>query len=167
MRPLTEQFSYNTVEGFVINTGATWSKQLDKSGFNHRNISFAPNLRYGFSNKHFNGHLTGIYNFGKKYINSLMLSGGSRIFQFNNASPIGPRTNSISTLIGERNQIKIYEAIYLRGSYTKGIGDGFTWTGAFQYQDRKPLENTNDFNQSGARSGTAVASSDRYTNEHR
>jgi hypothetical protein len=74
-----------------------------------------------------------------------MLSGGSRIFQFNNASPIGPRTNSISTLIGEKNRIKIYEALYVRGSYTKGIGKGFTWSAAFQYQDRKPLENTTDF----------------------
>lgn len=144
VKPLTELFSFNTVEGFVINGGATWTKQLDRSGFNQKNISISPNLRYGFSNKRFNAHITGIYNFGKKF-NSLMLSGGSRVFQFNNASPIGPRRNTISTLIGERNQIKIYEANYLRGSYTKGIGKGFTWTAAFQFQDRKPLENTTDF----------------------
>jgi hypothetical protein len=145
IRPLTEQFSFNTVEGLVINTGASWVKQFDKSGFSQRFISLAPNLRYGFSNRHFNAHLTGIYSFGKKYQQSLMLSGGSRVFQFNNASPIGPRSNSISTLIGERNLLKLYEALYVRGSYSRGIGKGFTWTAAFQYQDRKPLENTTNY----------------------
>jgi Family of unknown function (DUF5686)/CarboxypepD_reg-like domain len=124
IRPLTEQFSYNTVEGLVINTGATWTKRLDTTGMGNRSITLEPNLRYGFSNSHFNAHLGIIYNFGTKYKTSFKLSGGKRVFQFNNASPIGPRINSISTLIGEKNQIKIYEALYLRGSYTRGIGSG-------------------------------------------
>jgi hypothetical protein len=145
IRPLTEQFSFNTVEGFVINTGAAWTKQLDPSGFNQRYISLSPNLRYGFSNKHFNAHLTANYTFGKRYQQAAMLSGGRRVFQFNNASPIGPRTNSINTLLQERNLLKLYEAVYLRGSYSRGLGKGFTWTAAFQYQDRKPLENTTTF----------------------
>lgn len=145
VRPLTEQFSFNTVEGLVINTGATWTKRIGNKVINPKTFTLEPNLRYGFSNYHFNAHLTGRYNFGTKYYSSLMLSGGKRVFQFNNESPIGPRTNSISTLIGEKNQLKLYEAWYLRGSYTRGIGYGFTWTVAFQYQDRMPLENTTSF----------------------
>jgi hypothetical protein len=32
--------------------------------------------------------------FGKKYVSSINISGGKRVFQFNNASPIGARSNS-------------------------------------------------------------------------
>jgi Family of unknown function (DUF5686)/CarboxypepD_reg-like domain len=141
VRPLTEQFSFNPAEGLVINTGATWTKRLDSSLRGGKSISIAPNLRYGFTNKHFNAHLTVTYKYGKHNSSSISLSGGKRIFQFNNNSPIGPRGNTLSCLLGENNRMKIYEAWYFRGSYNKGIGHGFSWTTAFQYQDRMPLEN--------------------------
>jgi hypothetical protein len=41
--------------------------------------------------------------------------------------------------------MKIYEAWYLRASYVQGIGEGFTWSAGFEFQNRKPLENTTDF----------------------
>ncbi len=145
IRPLTEQVSFNIVEGLVINTGATWTKRLDTVRSSKKSITLEPNLRYGFLNDHFNAHLKAIYTFGSGYASSLMLSGGKRVFQFNNNSPIGMRGNTLSSLLGENNRLKIYEAWYLRGSFTKGIGHGFTWIAAFQYQDRMPLENRTDF----------------------
>ncbi|MBK5270154.1 MAG: hypothetical protein JJE22_03985, partial [Bacteroidia bacterium] len=145
IRPLTEQFSFNIAEGLVINTGATWTKRLDSSEISKRTITFEPNLRYGFLNKHFNAHLKVAYTFGTKYASSVSLSGGKRVFQFNNNSPIGARGNTLSSLLGENNRLKIYEAWYLRGSFVKGIGHGFTWTTAFQYQDRMPLDNKTDY----------------------
>ncbi len=145
IRPLTEQFSFNPAEGLVINTGAIWTKRLDTTLFGARSISIAPNLRYGFTNHHFNAHLTAIYRYGKSNLSSIMLSGGKRVFQFNNNSPIGPRGNTLSCLLGENNRMKTYEAWYFRGSYNKGIGHGFSWTAAFQYQDRMPLDNRTDY----------------------
>jgi hypothetical protein len=144
-RPLTEQFSFNPAEGFVINTGAIWTKKLDSSLLGARSISLAPNLRFGFTNHHLNGHLTVTYRYGKRNSSAIAVSGGKRIFQFNNYSPIGPRGNTLSCLLGENNRMKIYEAWYFRGSYNKGIGHGFSWTAAFQYQDRMPLENKTDY----------------------
>lgn len=145
-RPLSEQFSFNCVEGLVINTGAIWTNRFDSSANGkRRSISLAPNLRYGFSNKHFNAHLTFTYRWGRNNPSVITLSGGKRIFQFNNNSPIGPRGNTISSLLGEKNRLKIYEAWYVRGSYNKGVGSGFSWTAAFQYQDRMPLDNTTDY----------------------
>ena len=145
IRPITEQVSFNIVEGLVINTGATWIKRLDSSVISKRSITVEPNLRYGFLNKHFNAHLKVIYTFGTRYASSVSLSGGKRVFQFNNNSPIGLRGNTLSSLLGENNRLKIYEAWYLRGSFIKGIGHGFTWTAAFQYQDRMPLDNRTDY----------------------
>ncbi|HET9431133.1 MAG TPA: DUF5686 family protein, partial [Chitinophagaceae bacterium] len=139
-RPLTEQFSFNPAEGFVINTGGIWNKQLDSAKF-RRSITIAPNLRYGFENKHFNAHLTVHYYFGRSNPSSVSLSGGKRVFQFNNNSPIGPRGNTLSCLISEESRMQTYEAWYLRGSYKRGVGNGFSWTLAFQFQDRLPLDN--------------------------
>jgi hypothetical protein len=143
--PLLSQVNFNPAEGWVINTGFAWSKRLDSAGAGRKRITIAPNFRYGFANKHFNAHLTLNYAFGKKYASSVSISGGKRVFQFNNNSPIGERGNSLSCLQSEENRIKSYEAIYLRGSYKKGIGDGFTWTVGFQYQDRMPLNNRTNY----------------------
>ena len=144
VRSLSELIGYNIVEGLVVNAGVTYTKRLD-SIVGRRTLRITPNLRYGFNNHHFNAHISGTYTYGKKYVSSLTLSGGKRIFQFNNASPIGARTNTFATLLSEKNVLKIYEAWYFNSSFTKGIGSGLTWSVGFQFQDRFPLENTTDF----------------------
>jgi len=144
VKPLTEQLSFNTVEGFVISTGVVWTKRLDDK-IGGRSIAIDPSIRYGFSNKHLTAHIGYEYHFGSKYLSSFKVSVGKRIFQFNNLSPITARSNTLATLISEKNLIKIYEAWYVRGSYTSGIGSGFTWLATIQYQDRTPLENTTDY----------------------
>jgi len=142
---LIDLLSFNPAEGWVVNTGITWSKRLDTTASGRKRISISPVLRYGFSNRHLNPHITIRYSFGKKYASSITLSGGSRVFQFNNNSPIGEKGNTLSCLLSEENRIKSYEARYVRGSLRKGIGDGFSWIAAFQYQDRRPLENTTGY----------------------
>ena len=142
---LLELISFNPAEGWVVNPAFSWIKKLDTTASGRRGITIAPTLRYGFSNKHFNAHLTTAYTYGKKYATTISLSGGKRVFQFNANSPIGQRGNTISSLLSEENRIKSYEAIYLRGSYRKGIGEGFSLITGFQYQDRMPLDNTTDY----------------------
>ncbi len=144
-RPLTELVSFNPAEGWVINPDVTWTKRLDSNLLSRRAISLSPNLRYGFGNKHFNAHLTTTYTFGKQYASSVSLSGGSRVFQFSNNSPVGQRGNSISSLLSEENRMKTYEAVYMRGSYKQAVGGGFTINTGFQFQDRKPLDNITDY----------------------
>ncbi len=144
-RPLTELISFNPAEGWVINPDVTWTKRLDTTSFSRKSIAVSPVLRYGFTNKHFNAHLTVVYKFGKKYSGTLSVSGGKRVFQFFNNSPIGQRGNSISSLMSEDNRMKTFEAAFVRGSYKQGIGNGLTVTTAFQFQDRQPLENKTDY----------------------
>lgn len=143
-RSLTEQVSFNIVEGLVLNASGTYTKRLD-STVGRRSLRITPTIRYGFSNHHFNAWLSSTYTFGKKYVSSINISGGKRVFQFNNASPIGARSNTMATLFGRNNLLKLYEAWYLRGSVTKGIGEGLTWSMGFDYQDRMPLDNTSDY----------------------
>lgn len=142
---LVEVVNFNPAEGLVVNTELTWNKKLDSTIGGRKALSITPALRYGFSNRHFNAHLALRYAFGKKYLSAINLSGGSRVFQFNNNSPIGERGNTLSCLLSEENRIKTYEAVFLRGSFQRGIGEGFTLTAGLQYQDRKPLDNTSDY----------------------
>ena len=143
-RPITDQVNYNIVEGLTLNLSATYTKKLD-STIGRRSIRISPTIRYGFTNRHFNAWLSTSYIFGKKYVTSINLSGGKRVFQFNNASPIGARSTTFAALLGGKNLTKLYEAWYLRASYVKGIGEGFTWSAGFEYQSRMPLDNRTDY----------------------
>lgn len=142
---LFEEVCFNPAEGWVFSPSFTWTKKLDTTSSGRRSIAIAPSLRYGFTNKHFNPHLTASYTYGKKYATSITLSGGKRVFQFNNNSPIGQRGNTISSLLSEENRIKSYEAFYFRGSFRKAVGDGFSIIIGFQYQDRMPLDNRTNY----------------------
>ncbi len=137
---LLSTINFNTVEGTVIDIAPTYSKRF--SDVKRNSLSITPNLRYGFSNQHFNGWLRNAYYYGKKYFNSITVSGGKRVFQFDNNNPISPEYNTISTLRYERNYMKIYEAAFGRINYAKELGRGVTADADIQYQDRMPLQNT-------------------------
>jgi hypothetical protein len=133
------------VEGVSLNWQSTYTKRLDSAAFSRRSISITPDLRYGFNNHHFNAYAILNYNYGKKYSSSFNIAGGKRVYQFNNANPITPFYNSLSTLFYESNYMKLYEAWFGRINFNKGIGDGFRIGAGFQFQDRMPLENTTDY----------------------
>src|SRR3982750_3770865 len=98
---LSRSLGYNTAEGAIVNFRGTYLKRLDSTGFNH-SYSITPVIRYGFSNTHLNAYLIGSYNFRKKYRNTNTLSGGKRVYQFNNENPIPDINNVLSTLYWEK-----------------------------------------------------------------
>lgn len=138
--PLIDVANFNTVEGFNLNMNVTYSRRFAEA----KSVSFTPTVRYGFTNRHFNTDLSGRYTFGKKHTNVIALSGGKRVFQLNNEAPVHPFVNTYNTLFFGDNYMKIYEAWFGRMDYTRGIGDGFTIKASVSYQDRIPLENTDN-----------------------
>jgi len=143
--PLMTSFNYNTVEGLNTELTVVYNKKLDTIPLSRKSITISPQVRYGFTNTHFNAALTTTYNFGKNYLNSINLQGGKKVFQLNNAAPVNPLFNTFTTLLREKNYLKIYEAWFVRAGYTRTLDEGFTGTIYFQYQDRLPLENTTDY----------------------
>ncbi len=139
-QPVISSLNYNTVEGGVLSFSPYYTKRFE----GRQSLSLSPYIRYGFANGHFNAHLTGSYNFGKKYLHTLSFSGGKRVFQYNNANPISERINSLSTLLYEANHMKIYEAEFFRIGYATGVGSGLTLNGNFQFQNRHYLANLAD-----------------------
>ena len=138
--PLIKTLNYNTVEGGVVQFSPTYNKEFE----GRKSLTITPNFRYGFANKHFNANLLMNYNFGKKYLQSLSVSGGRKVFQYNNAEPISERANTIYTLMGEYNYFKIYEADFFRVAYGQGIGNGLNVNASFQFQNRHSLDNLVD-----------------------
>ncbi|MHA4847739.1 DUF5686 family protein, partial [Flavitalea antarctica] len=141
---LARTVGYNTAEGAIVNFRGTYTRRFDSVGFNH-SLSITPVIRYGFSNTHLNAYLLAGYNFGDKYRNNISVSGGKRVYQFNNENPISDISNVLSTLFWVKNHLKNYEAWFGRVTYRKGFGDGLNLFGNLTYQDRLPLENTTDF----------------------
>jgi hypothetical protein len=136
--PLLKSVSYNTVEGLALQLSGSLQKEL--KGRNQ--LTFTPVLRYGMTNRHFNAFLRTNYRFGKKYVNNINTSFGTRVFQFNNANPIPQIMNTFATILKGNNYMKLYQANFFQMSYQKGVGDGFDFTGFINYQDRTPLVNT-------------------------
>jgi Family of unknown function (DUF5686)/CarboxypepD_reg-like domain len=132
---------FNTVEGWVLDGAFTYTKSYT----DRKSLSIIPHVRYGFSSDQFYGWGTVRYNFGKTYFSNITVSGGKRIFQLNNDNPLTVLQNSIASLFYRNNFMKLYAAEYARVNFTKGVGKGVTVFGNFQFQNRKPLENTTDF----------------------
>ena len=138
--PLIRIINYNSVEGAVINLAPEWFKEIE----GRKSISISPVFRYGFANKRFNPSISANYTFGKKYIQSIDVAGGKKVFQFNNASPISEEINTYSTLTRAQNFMKIYEADFFKLNYNAGIGNGLDFSGTIQYQNRQSLSNLPD-----------------------
>lgn len=138
--PLLSAINFNTVEGAVVDIAPEYEKRFGEGIRNH--ISITPDIRYGFSNRHLNAHLRISYNYGKKLFSNISISGGKNVFQFNNNNPVLPEYNTISSLVYERNYMKIYEAVFGRINYAKEIGSGISLNADVEYQNRMPLENT-------------------------
>ncbi|OIR13182.1 hypothetical protein GALL_55670 [mine drainage metagenome] len=131
---------YNPVEGRFFNYGMHYSNEYKK----HDQLNINPNFRYGFSNKHFNFYINSSYAFGKKDKSMISVSGGKKVFQFNNNNPISEINNALSSYYWQHNYMKIYEAAFAKISFAKPFGNGFSTSASIQFQDRKPLENTID-----------------------
>ena len=137
---LLSTLNYNTVEGGVINFAPTFRRRFE----GRSSYFFIPDIRYGFGNGHLNPSFSAGYSFGKKYLQSISIAGGKNVYQFNNAIPIKPRINTLTTLLDENNYMKIYEAEFFRVSYNTGIGNGINISATFQFQNRHPLNNLVD-----------------------
>ncbi|MBC7848619.1 MAG: carboxypeptidase-like regulatory domain-containing protein, partial [Chitinophagaceae bacterium] len=111
-QPLLRNVQYNTVEGVVARLSLTVTKTLPKW---KEQLSITPQLRYGFSNTHFNPQLQvslskRAFSYdsegGSSSRRTLSLFGGKRVSQFNRDNPITPLMNGLYTLLARKNYMK-------------------------------------------------------------
>lgn len=148
IRPLLPNLQYNSVEGIVLNVQPYFNKYLRKW---KQNLSIEPTIRYGLNNTHLNAYADVIFRSRdwdtdkKLKRETWRFSGGKRVTQFNNESPITPLANTISTLWGGKNYMKIYENWYGNAAFNKRYENGLSIGISALFEDRMPLENTTNY----------------------
>jgi hypothetical protein len=149
----TTGIQYNTVEGVKLEYGLTFSKKFKGSD---RTWSFNPNFRYGCHNTHLNAW--GTITLSNRSLSTpgpdqdiavtrqrWTFSGGKRVAQFDPDDPISETVNSVYTLVGRENYMKIYEKGFGELTSSTRLDNGLRITIRGSYEDRMPLDNTTGF----------------------
>lgn len=126
---------YNTVEGYALNLAVDWQKKWK----NGQQFNLRPLARYAFGRERLSGTLQSQFR-NKNW--SAQLEGGEYVYQFNAANPISPGLNSLTTLLFERNFMKLYQKQFVKADYSyRYLGDFMSLRGSLEYARRSELIN--------------------------
>ncbi|TKC04444.1 DUF5686 and carboxypeptidase regulatory-like domain-containing protein [Pedobacter frigoris] len=139
--PLYKAVFYNTVEGFAIKYGATYTKRLEDS----RQYSIRPEIRYGFSNKTLTGSLSANYVYDPVKRANIYISGGSGIYDLNNHGSMSLLGNTINSLLFETNFSKFYKKEFANIGTTRELAIGLQASLGAGYSRNYNLVNTTQF----------------------
>lgn len=131
---------YNTVQGFNINYGASYTRQVDSA--NNRYLTVGAKAGYGFSDKKLTG---GVYAALPAASWNLGFTAGSEIVDLNNHTPISPLLNSLYSLFERQNFEKLYQKQYASASAARRITGGWMVNGYVEWADRKALTNASNY----------------------
>ena len=103
--PIIRSVYYNTVEGLGLKYGITYRKGLEDRKF----YDIRPEVRYGFSNHIFTANLSGSYYYDPLKRASIGGRFGSEIADLNRYGTMSLLSNTINSLLFERNLPKFYQ----------------------------------------------------------
>ncbi|MDN5212766.1 DUF5686 and carboxypeptidase regulatory-like domain-containing protein [Fulvivirgaceae bacterium BMA12] len=141
INPVISAFQFNTVEGLVTNLNLSYTKHYENNQF----FRITPDVRYGFSSNDFYGQIEGFYYYRPKKFSYVSVKAGKYIYQFDPATPISPLINSYTTLVEEKNFMKVYEKAFVRFRHRSELWNGVLLTTTLAYEDRKQLFNTTSY----------------------
>ncbi|MEX0996544.1 MAG: DUF5686 and carboxypeptidase regulatory-like domain-containing protein [Flavobacteriaceae bacterium] len=134
--------NFNTLQGWNATTGLSFNKWYDEN--RTRTLSANLNANYGIADDQLrlSGSISKRFNRLKR--NTISLSAGKKVQQFNASEPISQLINTVSSLFFERNFLKAYDLTYARINYNQELFNGLRfWTG-LGYEERQPLFNQTD-----------------------
>jgi hypothetical protein len=131
---------FNTVEGFAINYGAGYVKQIDS--LNNKYLRLGGHIRYGFSNKLLHGNISATVPVNNYTFN---VYAGSDVVDLNNKLPISVLANEFSSLFLRQNYQKLYDKHFVNLSVSRRIAGGWQAVIGAEYADRKWLSNTSQY----------------------
>jgi hypothetical protein len=138
--PLPE-LSYNTVEGFAANLRMSQTFNFKSGG----RLRFVGLGRYALAREVFNGKGEVDLLYNRKRNGRFILDGGRFIQQISEEYPIPVFLNTITTLVFERNWMKLYERDYVRLRWNQQVNDALLLSGSLQVAQRRPLANQADY----------------------
>jgi len=138
--PALTAVKFNTVQGFAINYGASFRKQVDS--INNRYLFMSAKAGYGFADKKLTGSLSSAIPLGDAMLG---LNAGSDIVDLNYTNPVSSIVNSFYSLFERQNYEKLYQKQYVSVSLYKRISGGWQAYAAVEWADRKWLPNSSEF----------------------
>lgn len=137
-RGLLSTFAFNAVQGFNVTTGLDYAKiQNDNSLTKIGTI-----VNYGVSENKFrvSGYASHIFN--QVNYNTVTLTGGSTILQFNQDDPIKTPINSIASAYFGKNYAKYFQKSYLQVKYEQYAFNTFKFSTYLEYAHRVAINNS-------------------------
>jgi len=131
---------FNTVEGFAINYGASFTKRIDT--INNRFFRIGANVRYGFSDHLFNSHVNAVIPVDQF---ALGLNAGSDVVDLNNLDPISTLSNTLHGLFAKQNYEKFYQKQFASASFSGRVSGGWRASASVEWANRNWLPNTSSF----------------------
>ena len=132
--------NFNTVEGWNLNYKIGFGSVLQDTNKTRLNIS--PTFRYAFSREKLSGNLR--FSLRNK-VSRFEVEGGRFVQQLNHDRPIHPIVNSITTLLMERNLMKLYERDYVDVKYSRRVNPFFSFHTDLTWEKRYQLNNNSDW----------------------
>ena len=115
-----KNLNFNTVDGLVYGVNFRINKRFE----NHKSLSFYPDLRYAFSRERMMWRVNASYATGGMKPWQLYVRTGIISKDFNTGGGINPLINSITSLLLEKNYLKLYESRFLTIGYETEIING-------------------------------------------
>ncbi|UEG53667.1 DUF5686 and carboxypeptidase regulatory-like domain-containing protein [Mucilaginibacter daejeonensis] len=136
--PPHETIFYNTVEGWGIRLRPHYIKGFD----NGQSFSVTPMLRYGFAAKLFSANVGLTYNYDPSNRGAFSARFGSDVLDLNNAGTRSLFFNTLSSLVSERNFVKLYRSKFGVVAWQREIQNGLFLESQLSYAERQQLYNT-------------------------
>jgi hypothetical protein len=136
----TPMGGFNTVEGFNLIYRVAIGTVFQDT--NRTRLTVRPLVRYAFSREQFSGYLNLALRNNKWRLD---VNSGRYVSQFNSDDPILPIVNTFTTLLMERNLMKIYERNFVDVRYRRNLNAFLSVSSSWSWSDRTQLMNHSDF----------------------
>ncbi len=134
-------FSFNTVDGFVYGMDFRISKRWN----NNSSITISPEIGWAFSRESLMWRVNGNYSFNRVKQNQLFFRTGIISRDIATGGSINTFLNTVTSLFGKRNYLKLYDSRYFTLGYRSYITNGLRLEFMAGYDNRRVLENTTNF----------------------
>ncbi len=137
-----ESIQFNSVQGWLGSVGVEVGKYQNKA--ETRYFKYQPRVTYGFSDERLRGSFTFIRKFDGIYNNTLRLSAGKEVVQFNAEQPISSSLNTFYSLWRKENFQKLYENRFGSASFGREWINGLFAALEVTYSERVALDNNSN-----------------------
>ena len=134
-------FNFNTVQGFHLGSGFSYSKFNEEKG---KRTNISTDFEYGISDKRLRPTASFYHKFNNTNDAYVRFNAGNKVSQFNATPPISKLVNSVSSLLFKNNFMKLYEKEFAEISTGREVVNGIFMNASLAYENRKPLFNTTD-----------------------